>query len=293
MKLKLKGAGVALITPFKKDFSIDFEAIERLVEYQIQEGTDYIVALGTTAETPTLSFTERKEILRTVVQTVKGRIPVVVGIGSNNTMEVIEQIYLYDLKKVDAVLSVAPYYNRPQQEGIFQHYKAIAKASPLPIILYNVASRTAVNIEAETTLRIAKEIPKVIGIKEASGNFSQIMHIMEHKSSDFLVISGDDIITLPLMACGLDGLISVVANAYPKCIVQMIQSALDGDYQTARALHYRLLPVMEFCFKEGSPSGVKAFVESQGRAEHYVRLPLVDVSESLKHEINRVVNSMK
>ena len=194
---------------------------------------------------------------------------------------------------MDAVLSVAPYYTRHQQEGIFQHYKAIAKASPLPIILYNVASRTAVNIEAETTLRIAKEIPKVIGIKEASGNFSQIMHIMEHKSSDFLVISGDDIITLPLMACGLDGLISVVANAYPKCIVQMIQSALDGDYQTARALHYRLLPVMEFCFKEGSPSGVKAFVESQGRAEHYVRLPLVDVSESLKHEINRVVNSMK
>jgi 4-hydroxy-tetrahydrodipicolinate synthase len=293
MKLKLKGAGVALITPFKKDFSIDFEAIERLVEYQIQEGTDYIVALGTTAETPTLSFTERKEILRTVVQTVKGRIPVVVGIGSNNTMEVIEQIYLYDLKKVDAVLSVAPYYNRPQQEGIFQHYKAIAKASPLPLILYNVASRTAVNIEAETTLRIAKEIPKVIGIKEASGNFSQIMHIMENKPSGFLVISGDDVITLPLLACGLDGLISVVANAYPKLISQMVKSALQGDYKTARGLHYQLLPVMELCFKEGSPSGVKIFVESQGRTGHYVRLPLVDVSESLKQEIKIVVNSMK
>jgi len=293
MKDRLKGTGVALITPFKKNFSINFEAIERLVEYQIQEGTNYIVALGTTAETPTLSFAERKEILKTVVQAVKGRIPVVAGIGCNNPLEVIEQIHMFDLKKVDAILSVAPYYNRPQQEGIFQHYKAIAKASPLPLIIYNVASRTAVNIEAETTLRIAKEIPKVIGIKEASGNFFQIMHIMEHKPSDFMVISGDDVITLPLMACGLDGLISVVANAYPKLISQMVKSSLYGDYKTARSLHYQLLPVMDLCFKQGSPSGVKTFMESQGLVEHYVRLPLVDVSESLKNEINTVVNSMK
>jgi len=292
MKHRLKGTGVALITPFKKDFSIDFDTIEQLVEYQIQEGIDYIVALGTTAETPTLSFTERNEILKTVVKAVKGRIPVVAGIGCNNPVEVIEQIHLYDLKKVDAILSVAPYYNRPQQEGIFQHYKAIAKASPLPIIIYNVGSRTAVNIQAETTLRIANEIPQVIGVKEASGNIAQIMEIMAKKPKNFLVISGDDALSLPLLACGLDGLISVVANAFPKKMSEMIRFGLKGDFNTARKLHYQLLPIMSACFKEGSPSGIKAFLAAKGKAPIITRLPLVEVSPALKKEIKQIINGL-
>lgn len=289
MKNTFRGAGVALITPFKQDFSIDFGALEKMVSYVIQEGIDYIVALGTTAETPTLSFSERKEILNTIIQSVNGKVPIVVGIGCNNPLEVIEQIHFFDLKKADAILSVAPYYNRPQQEGIIEHYKAIAKESPLPIIIYNVGSRTAVNIQAETTLRIAKEIPKVIGIKEASGNINQIMAIMEKKPTDFLVISGDDALTLPLLACGLDGLISVTANAFPKNIANMVRLGIKGDFDAARKLHYQLLPLINACFKEGSPSGVKAFLAAQGKIKKYTRLPLIDVSPALKKEIENLL----
>lgn len=293
MKTILKGTGVALITPYKEDFSIDFEAIVRMVDDLIAHDVDYIVALGTTAETPAMSFEERKHILRTVVEAVKDRVPVVVGIGCNNPLEVIEQIHLFDLSKVSAILSVAPYYNKPQQHGLLGHYRMIAEASPLPLILYNVPGRTGVNIAAETTLELARTESKIVAVKEASGNMQQIMRIMQDKPQDFSVISGDDALTLPLLACGLDGVISVVANAYPSEMSAMVRMALNGDFAGARALHYRLLPVMQACFKEGSPSGVKCFLQAMGIIDGHVRLPLADVSESLQHQIEELVLTMK
>ena len=285
------GTGVALATPFKQDFSIDNDKIEILVNYVIENGIDYIVALGTTAETPALSFVERKQVLDVVIESVKGRVPVVAGIGGNNTMEVNEQIHLFDLSKVSAVLSVTPYYNRPQQRGLIAHFEEIAKQSPLPVILYNVPSRTGINIEAATTLEIAKKIPKVIGIKEASGNFAQIMNIIQNKPKDFLVISGDDAITLPLIACGADGVISVVANAFPKDFSEMVRLALNGNYSQARESHYKLLSRISACFQDGSPSGVKAFLQEKGLIEDYVRLPLVPVNEQTKILIRELSNS--
>lgn len=292
MKSILSGTGVALITPFKEDFSIDFECLRALVEYQIANGTDYIVALGTTAETPAISFAGRKRILQTVVEAVNGRVPVVAGIGCNNPYEVIEQFHLFDLKKVSAILSVAPYYNKPSQQGLFEHYRLIAKESPLPLILYNVPGRTGVNISASTVLALARQQSNVVAVKEASGNLSQIMQIMADKPEDFAVISGDDLLTLPLLACGLDGVISVVSNAYPKEMAEMVRTALRGDFVAARALHYRLQPVMKACFAEGSPSGVKTFVEMQGRAEARVRLPLAPVSAELRGQIREIVNKL-
>ena len=290
MKNIFSGTGVAIVTPFKADFSIDFSAIDAVVNHLISNGIDYIVALGTTGETPTLSFSERKQILSAIVESVKDRVPVVAGIGCNNPIEVNEQIHLFDLKKVSAILSVAPYYNRPQQRGLIAHYKAIAQASPLPVILYNVPARTGVNIEASTTLQIAKEVPKVIGIKEASGNINQIMEIIQHRPKDFLVISGDDAITLPLLACGVDGVISVVANAFPKEFSTMVKLGLEGDFENAKTIHYQLLDCTHTCFKEGSPSGVKAFLQGKGIIDDYVRLPLVPVSEETKKWIREFLN---
>jgi 4-hydroxy-tetrahydrodipicolinate synthase len=289
MNKMFSGTGVALVTPFKQDFSIDFDGINILVNHAIDYGIDYIVALGTTAETPTLLYKERKQILDTIIETVNDRIPVVAGIGCNNPIEVIEQIHFFDLRKVSAILSVAPYYNRPQQEGIIAHYKAIAEESPLPVILYNVPARTGVNIEAATTLKIAKTIPKVIGIKEASGNFTQIMTIIHNKPEDFLVISGDDALTLALLACGVDGVISVVANAFPKEFSTMVRLGLQGDFTGARACHYRLFNCMSACFHDGSPSGVKAFLRAQGMIDDYVRLPLSTVNDETKQLIQKLL----
>ncbi|MBO4282439.1 MAG: 4-hydroxy-tetrahydrodipicolinate synthase [Bacteroidales bacterium] len=291
MKSILKGTGVALVTPFNQDFSIDFEGIARMVDRVIAQGVGYVVALGTTAETPAMSFAERKRILQTVVEAVGDRVPIVAGIGCNNPLEVIEQIHLFNLRKVSAILSVAPYYNKPQQQGLLAHYRMIAEASPLPLVLYNVPGRTGVNIAAETTLELAKTVPNIVGVKEASGNMAQIMRIMQDKPEDFAVISGDDSLTLPLLACGLDGVISVVANAYPAEMSRMVRCALSGDFAEARRLHYRLLPVMQACFKEGSPSGVKAFLAAQGNIQPYVRLPLAAVSEALRREIEQTVKA--
>lgn len=284
------GTGVALVTPFKQDFSIDFEKINTLVNYQINNEIDYIVALGTTGETPTLSFTERKAILDTIIESVNGRVPVVAGIGCNNPIEVKEQMELFDLKKVSAVLSVAPYYNRPQQRGLVAHYKAIAEKCPLPVIIYNVPTRTGVNIEAATTLQIAKEIPNVIGIKEASGNMAQIMEVIHKKPDDFLVISGDDAITLPLMACGADGVISVVANAFPKEFADMVRCCLLKDFTKAREIHYQLLDCINACFEDGSPAGIKSFLQAKGLIDDYVRLPLVQVKDQTKQKIQSLLN---
>ena len=276
------GTGVALVTPFKQDFSIDIEKIDVLVNHLIDNGIDYLVALGTTAETPALSFGERKLVLDTIIESVNNRIPIVAGIGCNNPIEVCEQIHFFDLSKVSAILSVTPYYNRPQQRGLIAHYETIAKESPLPVILYNVPARTGVNMEAATTLHIAKKMPKVIGIKEASGNISQIMNIIHHKPEQFLVISGDDALTLSLLACGADGVISTTANAFPKDFSTMVRLALQGNYAQAKEYHYKLLPCMSACFKDGSPSGVKAFLHIQGLIEDYVRLPLVNVDEDTR-----------
>lgn len=289
MKNIFSGTGVALVTPFKADFSIDFLGIETVVNHVISNDVDYIVALGTTAETPTLSFSERNQILATIIEIVKDRVPIVVGIGCNNPIEVNEQIHLFDLKKASAILSVAPYYNRPQQRGLIGHYKAIAEQSPLPVIIYNVPSRTGVNIEANTTLQIAKEIPKVIGVKEASGSLSQIMQIIQHRPNGFLVISGDDAITLPLLACGADGVISVVANAFPKEFSTMVKLARTADFDNAKTIHYQLLDCISACFKDGSPSGVKAFLQEKGLIEDHVRLPLVKVNDETKQWIAELI----
>ena len=289
MKSIFSGTGVALVTPFKADFSIDFHGIETVVNHIISNDVNYIVALGTTAETPTLSFSERSQILSTIIEVVKDRVPIVVGIGCNNPIEVNEQFHLFDLKKASAVLSVSPYYNRPQQSGLIGHYKAIAEKSPLPVIIYNVPARTGVNIEANTTLQIAKEIPQVIGIKEASGNMSQIMQIMRHRPKDFLVISGDDALTLPLLACGVDGVISTTANAFPKEFSTMVNLAKAGDFDNAKTMHYQLLDGISACFKDGSPSGVKAFLQEKGLIEDTVRLPLVKVNEETRQWIAELV----
>ena len=289
MKNIFSGTGVALVTPFKADSLIDFLGIETIVNHVIANDVDYIVALGTTGETPTLSFSERNQILTAIVEIVKDRVPIVVGIGCNNPIEVNEQFHLYDLKKASAILSVSPYYNRPQQRGLIEHYKAIAQQSPLPIIVYNVPARTGVNIEADTTLQIAAEIPKAIGIKEASGNMGQIMQIIQRKPKDFLVISGDDALTLPLLACGADGVISTVANAFPKEFSTMVKLAQTGDFDNAKTIHYQLLDCITACFKDGSPSGVKTFLQEKRLIEDHVRLPLVPVNDETKQWIAELV----
>lgn len=289
MRQILSGTGVALVTPFKENRSIDFEGIARMVDNVINNNINYIVALGTTGETPTLSFEERKQVLETIVEHTNNRVPIVVGIGCNNPIEVQEQIHLFDLSKISAILSVAPYYNRPQQRGLIAHYQSVAETTSLPILLYNVPSRTGVNIEAETTLQIAKLVPNVIGIKEASGNIGQIMHILHHRDKDFLVISGDDMITLPLLACGVDGVISVIANAFPKEFSTMVNLGLNGQFEEAKKIHFNLLDSMKACFMDGSPSGIKCFLHSQGLIEKYVRLPLADASQEMELYIKQLL----
>ena len=289
MESLFSGTGVALVTPFKADYSIDFQGIETVVNHIISNDVDYIVALGTTAETATLSFAERNQILSVIMEVVKDRVPVVVGIGCNNPLEVNEQIQLFDLKKASAILSVTPYYNRPQQRGLIGHYRAIAEKSPLPLLLYNVPARTGVNMEAETTLQIVKEIPKVIGIKEASGKMGQIMHILQHRPKNFLVLSGDDALTLPLLACGVEGVISTTANAFPKEFSTMVNLARTGDFENAKTIHYQLLDKITACFQDGSPAGVKAFLQEKGLIEDHVRLPLVKVSDETRGWISELV----
>ena len=269
------GMGIALITPFKKDGSVDFDALERLVEYQIENGTDYLVILGTTAETPTLTEEEKDEIARVVIAKTNKRLPIVMGIGGNNTRTVVEKIKSTDLSQVDAVLSVVPYYNKPSQEGIYQHYKAIAQATSTPIVLYNVPGRTGVNMKAETILRLANEFPNIVGIKEASGNFAQIDEIIKNKPNHFMVISGDDGITFPLITLGAVGVISVIGNAFPREFSRMVRLAMRGDLAGAREIHYRFTELMELLFVDGNPAGVKSMLSMMGFIENELRLPLV------------------
>jgi 4-hydroxy-tetrahydrodipicolinate synthase len=290
---KLTGMGVALITPFKTDESIDFDALARIVEHQIKNGTDYLVVCGTTAETPTLTEKEKDEVTRFVINCVAGRLPIVLGVGGNNTKAVVEKLKKFEYNGVDAILSVTPYYNKPSQEGLYQHYAAIAKASPLPVILYNVPGRTGVNMLSATTLRLANEFKNICAIKEASGNFSQIDEIIKNKPADFMVISGDDGITFPLITLGAVGVISVIGNAFPREFSRMVRLALDGDYNSARTIHYRFTELIELLFVEGNPAGVKSMLAVMGFIENKLRLPLVPNTimtyEKIRHVLNQLI----
>jgi 4-hydroxy-tetrahydrodipicolinate synthase len=281
-----KGTGVAIITPFHRDGSIDFKALEKLINYQITSGINYIVFLGTTGESVTLNEDEKSAIVSCGVEIVDARVPVIVGIGGNNTRHVLQQINHTDFSGIAAILSVSPYYNKPQPKGIYAHYKMIATESPVPVIMYNVPSRTGSNLDAETVLRIAHEIPNVAGIKEASGNLAQCARIIKGRPDGFLVISGDDALTLPFMSIGGDGVISVIANAYPVEFSAMVNFCLNGDFIGARALHYKLLSVIEAIYADGSPSGVKALLEIKGLAKNHVRLPLSRVNKSVYNTLS-------
>jgi 4-hydroxy-tetrahydrodipicolinate synthase len=283
------GLGVAFITPFKSDLSIDFSAIERLIDFQIKNGADYIVALGTTAETPTLSFKEKQEVVNVIISAVAGRVPLVVGLGGYNTSEVIENIESTDFKGVNAILSVSPYYNKPTQKGIYSHFKAIAEISTVPVILYNIPGRTGVNVTAETTLSLAHDCPSIIGIKEAAGSIPQACEIINDAPENFAVISGDDGIALPMVACGGQGVISVVGNAYPAEMSVLTHAALMNNYDKARLINKKLFPLYSLLFEEGNPAGIKALMKERGLCDNTLRLPLVSVSDSLQNKLSDFV----
>lgn len=278
---KISGTGVALITPFDKNDNVDYKALQRLVNHVIDGGVNFVVALGTTAETATLTTEEKQKVLDAIYETVDKRVGFVVGAGGNNTREVIDYISHLDSEKVDAILSVAPYYNKPNQRGIYAHFEAIAKSTDLPIILYNVPGRTSSNILPETILKLAKEFENIIAVKEASGNMSQIMDIIQKRPKNFLVLSGDDALTLPMLAVGGDGVISVVANAYPRIFSSMVDEMVNGgDRYSALRSHYQLLDITNSLFEDGNPAGIKALLEIMGICENKLRLPLVCVKDS-------------
>lgn len=289
----LRGTGVALVTPFKKDKSIDFDALSALVNFVIDGGVQYVVTLGTTGETPTLSREEKLEIVNATFSAVAARVPVVVGIGGNNTASVVKDIETFPIEKAVAILSASPYYNKPSQEGLFQHYKTLASVTTKPIILYNVPGRTGSNISAATTVRLAREVNTIAGIKEASGNMTQCMQILRDKPQEFLVVSGDDNLALAQIACGMDGVISVAANCFPKEFATLVQAALASDYPTARALNNRLLQGYDLLFAENNPAGVKAVLLELGLIENELRLPLVPLSENIHQQIREYLPTLK
>lgn len=285
LRKKFTGTGIAIVTPFHEDGKIDWKSFKKLIEFWIEGKVEYLVVLGTTGESATVHGHEKQEVFSFVSETVNGRLPLVAGIGGNDTAEVIEGFKEFDLKGYDAILSVSPYYNKPNQEGLFQHYKALNAATPLPIIMYNVPSRTGMNVTADTQLRIAKECSNIFATKEASGNFEQINQIIKYKPADFMVISGDDPITLPMIACGAEGLISVVANAYPRDYSDMVRLCLAGKFGEAQALHFKYTDIITSIFAEGSPSGIKAYLNEMGLCENTFRLPVYKVSDKLHQRI--------
>lgn len=284
-----KGTGVALITPFNNNLTVDYNGLKKLVDYQINNGTDYLVVQGTTGESATLNSAEKKAVLDYIVEVNNNRLPIVLGIGGNNTKAVAELVSSTDLSSVDGILSVSPYYNKPSQEGIYQHYKAIASETDKPIILYNVPGRTRSNVESDTTLRLAEDVKNIVAIKEASGDLEQAMRIVKNKPEDFVVISGEDALTLPLMSIGVEGVISVVANAFPKTFSTMVSSMLKGDLQTANRNHYSLIELIDLLFVEGNPSGVKAALKHLNICEEFVRLPLTVVSDKTRNALYRTI----
>jgi 4-hydroxy-tetrahydrodipicolinate synthase len=289
LREQLRGTGVALITPFQQNFSVDYTALGKVIDFVIEGGVNYVVSLGTTGETPTLSKEEKKEIALFTYDKVAGRVPVVVGIGGNNTDELVKELGSFPLDKAVAVLSASPYYSKPSQEGLFQHYKALAAASPRPILLYNVPGRTGRNLNASTTIRLAKEVKNIAGIKEASGDMAQCMEILRDMPEDFLVVSGDDALAFPQIACGMEGVISVAANAYPRVFNDMVNAALRSDLRAAKQLNDKLIAGYELMFAENNPAGVKAMMSEMKLIGNYLRLPVVPVSEGLQGKIRKYV----
>lgn len=292
MNNKFQGTGVALVTPFTKDGAIDYPALAKLVAYVIENKVDFLVALGTTAETPTLSTEEKQAVLRFIIQQNNKRVPLVCGAGGNNTAAVIHQLKTWDWNGVDGLLSVVPYYNKPTQEGIYQHFKAIASATPLPIILYNVPGRTVTNMLPATTLRLAQEFKHIVAVKEASGNMAQCMELVQGAPADFAVLSGDDDLVLPQMAIGMHGVISVAANCFTKDFSQMVHLARQGQFEAAKGLHYRLLKGINLLFAEGNPAGVKCVLQEMGIMQDILRLPLVNVSAATQTQIQDYLKSI-
>ena len=287
----LRGTGVALITPFKTNYEVDYNALEKVIDFVIEGGVQYLVTLGTTGETPTLTKSEKNEIINFTFNKVKDRVPVVVGIGGNNTNELIHDLETFPLDKAIAVLSSSPAYNKPSQEGIYEHYKALAKASSKPIILYNVPGRTSSNITASTTLRLA-DVENIAGIKEASGNMIQCMHILRERPEIFLVVSGDDHLALPLIACGMDGVISVAANCFPKDFSEMIRQALNNNFKKAQKLQFKCLEGLDLLFAENNPAGLKAFLSELGLIQNVLRLPLVPLSKQLHQSVKDFLSAI-
>lgn len=292
MEKNFRGTGVALVTPFHKQKNVDFTALGNIIENVITKGVDYLVCLGTTAETATLSEQEQMAVLDYTIDAVNGRVPIVLGLGGNNTTEIVDRISKNEFNGVSALLSVTPYYNKPSQKGIYEHFKSIAEVSSIPIILYNVPGRTSSNISAETCLQLANEFPNIVGIKEASGNLEQCMEIISKKPKNFQVISGEDALTLPLISMGMSGVISVTANAFPKEVSSMVNLCLKGDFKKARDIHYKLLPFTNAIFEEGNPSGVKAALEIMKISQNHLRLPLVKISKPLYNKIEAIITEI-
>lgn len=290
---KLIGTGVALVTPFKKDNSVDHDALRNIVNFNIENGTNYLVIMGTTGESVTVSKSEKKEIINTISTANNGRLPLVLGIGGNNTAEVINEIKSTDLTNMTAILSVAPYYSKPTQEGLYQHFRAISEASPIPIIVYNVPGRTSKNMLPETTLRLARDFENIVAVKEAGNNQQQYLELIKDKPHDFLVISGDDDLALGVVLAGGSGVISVIGQAFPKDFSQMIHLGLQGKAKEAYELHFKLMDVTSMIFEENNPAGIKAVFNGLGLCDAAVRLPLVEASDSLKTRINSYISNYK
>ncbi len=286
---ELVGTGVALVTPFKDDLTVDHEALKRIVNFNIEHGTDYLVISGTTGESVTITKQEKKDIAKTIKEANKGRVPMVLGIGGNNTMQVIEEIKSTDLTDITAILSVSPYYSKPTQEGIYQHFKAISKASPIPIILYNVPGRTSKNMEPGTTLRLARDFHNIVAVKEAGNNVSQYLQLLKDKPDDFLIISGDDDLALGIVLAGGSGVISVIGQAFPKEFSKMIRLGLQGKAKESYDLHFRLMEIIGLIFSENNPAGIKAVLQALNLCNDTVRLPLVPATQALKDKIKSFI----
>lgn len=289
---KFKGLGIALVTPFKANGDIDYEALARLVEYQLQNGVDFLCIMGTTAETPCLSADEKRKLKELLVERVAGRVPLLMGCGGNNTAAVVAELKANNWSGIDGVLSVCPYYNKPSQEGLYQHFKAVAEASPIPVVLYNVPGRTGVNMSAETTLRLARDFENIVAIKEASGNITQMDDIIKNKPDNFDVISGDDGITFPLITLGAVGVISVIGNALPAEFSRMVRMALNGDYEHARVIHHKFTELFKLLFVDGNPAGVKAMLHAMGMIENQLRLPLVPTRLTTMEKITAILKEL-
>lgn len=281
MNSKFFGTGVALVTPFDINGNVDYVAFARLLSNVVDGGVDYVLVMGTTGETPCLSAEERRKVIDFAKREIAGRVPIMVGMSGNNTSDLLDSIRNFDFSGIDGLLTASPFYNKPVQNGLYAHFAHVAEVSPVPVILYNIPGRTGVNILPETICRLASDFDNIIAVKEASGSVDQIMRVVENKPERFTVISGDDGLTLPLMAAGVKGVISVVANAFPRELSQMVKLALSGDFEQARNLHYRLLPTVRLMFAEGNPAGVKAYLSQMGVIQNVLRLPLVNVSDDL------------